>query len=153
MVEDKILNNSFNSVEFGTEGLRNTPIAIHPAVSDIYEESTTENIEDVHVRKELEQDIYQLYVESDFYKKYGQDCKKIERPDIPLIYHYFKHKLQEKKVYNAVQIFCMIAEFFDLNYKILYNDIISLEEKATILTLLENSMGLETEFESCGELF
>ena len=153
MVEDKILNNRFNAVEYGTDNLRNNPIAINPMVSDMYEEATTEDIEGMRQRKKLEDTMYQLYIESEFYKKYGNDSKRIERPDIPLIYAYFKKKLKDIGEYDIVEIFCAIAEFFDLNYKVLYNDIVSLDDKGMILTILDQRNGLENEYEQCDQLF
>ena len=52
-----------------------------------------------------------------------------------------------------MQIFCAIAEFFELNYKTLYNDIISLEDKSEILEALQESYGLESTLSSSKKLF
>lgn len=152
-MEDKILNNRFDAVEYGTDNLRNNPIAINPAVSDMYEESITEDIEGLRQRKTLEEEMYQLYIESEFYKKYKKECKRIERPDIPLVYAYFKKKLKEKGTYNMVEIFCAIAEFFELNYKVLFNDIISLDDKGIIMSVLDANNGLDSEYDNCEQLF
>ena len=95
----------------------------------------------------------ELYEASEFYEKYGQDCKKLEKADISNVYYTFKRQLLEKDDYNLVQVFTTIAEFFDLNYKTLYNDIISLEDKAEILEILRDMYGLESQFAKSKKLF
>jgi len=54
---------------------------------------------------------------------------------------------------TLIKIFCAIAEFFDLNYKILYNDILTLEDKVKILDQLEKEYGLEKQFTKSKALF
>lgn len=152
-MQDKIINNSYNKVDYGQEVLSQSPITISPLVSDLYEETTSESIEDLYVKRRLYKELLSLYEESEFYEKYGQDCKKIDKVDIPNIYYTFKERLIEMNKYNLVQIFTTIAEFFDLNYKILYNDIISLEDKAEILEILQDMYGLETQFSKSKKLF
>jgi len=152
-MEYKIINNSFNSVEYGTDSLKSTQIAINPAVSDVYEESTTSSIEDVYTRRKMESEIMDMYERSEFYKKYGNEYKKVDRCDMSPIYYYFKDEFMKIGTYNAVEIFLCIAEFFDMNYKILYNDIISLEDKGRILSTLEETIGLDSIFEKSYRLF
>ena len=150
---DKIINNSYDAVDYGQEALSQSPIAINPLVSEQDEEATSENIEDIYTRKKLYNQMSELYEASEFYEKYGQDCKKLEKADISNVYYTFKHQLLEKNDYNLVQIFTTIAEFFDLNYKTLYNDIISLEDKAEILEILRDMYGLESQFAKSKKLF
>ena len=150
---DKIINNSYDAVDYGQEALSQSPIAINPLVSDQYEEATSENIEDIYTRKSLYNQMSELYEASEFYEKYGQDCKKLEKADISNVYYTFKRQLLEKDDYNLVQVFTTIAEFFDLNYKTLYNDIISLEDKAEILEILRDMYGLESQFAKSKKLF
>lgn len=150
---DKIINNSYDAVDYGQEALSQSPIAINSLVSEQYEEATSENIEDIYARKKLYNQMSELYEASEFYEKYGQDCKKLEKADISNVYYTFKHQLLEKNDYNLVQIFTTIAEFFDLNYKTLYNDIISLEDKAEILEILRDMYGLESQFAKSKKLF
>ena len=150
---DKIINNSYDAVDYGQEALSQSPIAINPLVSDQYEEATSENIEDIYTRKNLYNQMSELYEASEFYEKYGQDCKKLEKADISNVYYTFKRQLLEKDDYNLVQVFTTIAEFFDLNYKTLYNDIISLEDKAEILEILRDVYGLESQFAESKKLF
>ena len=150
---DKIINNSYDAVDYGQEALSQSPIAINPLVSEQYEEATSENIEDIYTRKKLYNQMSELYEASEFYEKYGQDCKKLEKADISNVYYTFKHQLLEKNDYNLVQIFTTIAELFDLNYKTLYDDIISLEDKAEILEILRDMYGLESQFAKSKKLF
>ena len=150
---DKIINNSYDAVDYGQEALSQSPITINPLVSDQYEEATSDNIEDIYTRKNLYNQISELYEASEFYEKYGQDCKKLEKADISNVYYTFKRQLLEKDDYNLVQVFTTIAEFFDLNYKTLYNDIISLEDKAEILEILRDMYGLESQFAKSKKLF
>ena len=150
---DKIINNSYDAVDYGQEALSQSPIAINPLVSEQYEEATSENIEDIYTRKNLYNQMSELYEASEFYEKYGQDCKKLEKADISNVYYTFKRQLLEKDDYNLVQVFTTIAEFFDLNYKTLYNDIISLEDKAEILEILRDMYGLESQFAKSKKLF
>lgn len=152
-MEDKIINNRFDNVEYGTEGLRPGTISIHPKISDRYEESVSENIEDVYMWKKLQEQLYDLYKQSEFYEKYGEDNKKLEKRDVADVYYYFKHKLLDLDNYSIVQVFCAIAEFFDLNYKTLYNDIVSLEDKADLIETLVETHGLEKSFANAKRLF
>lgn len=147
MLEDKIINNSFDNVDYGTESLKQSGISISPFVSDRYEESISENIEEIYLRKRINEKMVELYEASPYFSKYGKE-KKLEKADIPEIYYTFKAELRKDNSYNLVQIFCAIAEFFELNYKTLYNDIISLEDKAEILENLRENYGLESQMSS-----
>lgn len=153
MLEDKIINNNYDAVEYGTESLKTSSIAISPLVADRYEESISENIEEVFIRKKLDEIVANIYEQSKYFEKYGKDYKKVEKADIADIYYTFKAELKKEHDYNIVQIFCAIAEFFDFNYKTLYNDIITIEDKAAILENLRESYGLEKEFAKSKKLF
>jgi hypothetical protein len=153
MVEDKIINNNYDSVEYGTESLRQTSIAISPLVSERYEDSISDNMEEVFVKRRLYEDLLEIYENSKYFQKYGKDYKKLEKADVSDIYYTFKAELKTKESYNLVDIFCAIAEFFDLNYKTLYNDIASLEDKAELLEILQENYGLERQFGKSKKLF
>jgi hypothetical protein len=153
MLEDKIINNNFDRVEYGTECLRGGTIEIDPKIKDRYEEATSENIEDVYTRKKLYNDLSNLYRSSKFYEKYGQSMKKLDRKDMIDVYYTFKEALMAKSEYSLVQVVCAIAEFFEMNYKILYNEILSLEDKATVLEGLQELYGLESNFANSKRLF
>jgi hypothetical protein len=175
MLGDKIFNNSFDNVEYGVERTTQASIQISPFVEKQYEESVSENIDELYVRRRLMQIMYELYLNSEFFEKYGQKqhidaskdssalqyddlvynpvLKKIERGDLFKIYYYFKDELQKRHEFSIIQIFCTIAEFFDLNYKTLYNDILTLEDKVNILEHLEKEYGLDKHFARSKALF
>jgi hypothetical protein len=153
MIEDKIINNGFDNVEYGIERTTQSSIQISPFVEDRYEESTSEHIEEIYTRRRLMELMNELYENSKFYEKYGKNLKKIERCDLFDIYYHFKDELRKTHEFSVVQIFCTIAEFFDLNYKTLYNDILTLEDKVSILDHLEKDYGLEKHFAKSKSLF
>ena len=175
MIEDKIFENSFDKVEYGVERTTQESIQISPFVEKQYEESVSENIDELYVRRRLMQIMYELYLNSEFFEKYGQKkhidasrdssslkyedlvynpvVKKIERGDLFKIYYYFKDELNKYHEFSIIQIFCTIAEFFDLNYKTLYNDILTLEDKVNILEHLEKEYGLDKHFARSKALF
>lgn len=152
-MDGKILNNRFDCVDFGNERTSNLKVSISPFVEDQYRENVSDNIDDVYVDKELMNLMNDLYVESEFYEKYGQIAKKVDRRDVVDIYYYFKRKLLETNRYTIIQIFCAISDFFDINYKTLYNDVITLEDKVEILEMLEDMYGLESQFSKSNRLF
>ena len=175
MLEDKIFENSFDKIEYGVERTTQASIQISPFVEKQYEESVSENIDELYVRRRLMQIMYEIYLNSEFFEKYGQKqhiavskdssvlqyedlvynpvVKKIERCDLFDIYYYFKDELQKYHEFSIIQIFCTIAEFFDLNYKTLYNDILTLEDKVNILDHLEKEYGLDKHFARSKSLF
>ena len=153
MIEDKIINNSFDKVDYGIERTTQSAIQIHPSVESQYEESVSENIDEVYTRRRLMELMDQLYPESPFFEKYKKNLKKVERADFYNIYYHFKDELMKFNEFSVVQIFCTIAEFFDMNYKTLYNDVLSLEDKVKILDYLEKEFGLEKQFTSSKSLF
>ena len=112
MMEDKIFENSFDKVEYGVERTTQESIQISPFVEKQYEESVSENIDELYVIRRLMKIMYDLYLNSEFFEKYGQKqhidaskdsstlqyedlvynpvAKKIERGDLFKIYYYFK---------------------------------------------------------------
>lgn len=175
MIEDKIFENSFDNVEYGSERTSQASIQISPFVEKQYEESVSENIDELYVKRRLMKIMYDAYLNSEFFKKYGQRqhvdaskdssalqydelvydpvVKKIERADLFGIYYHFKDELQKFNEFSIIQIFCTIADFFDLNYKTLYNDILTLEDKVNILDHLEKEYGLDKHFAKSKSLF
>lgn len=153
-MQDKIGNSSYDNKEYGLERTSQTPIQIDPQAESMYEEATSEHIEEIYARRRMMDEMNKLYEKSEYFEKYG-GCKpkKVERSDLMGIYYHFKEELQKLNEYNIVQIFITIAEFFDLNYKTLYNDILTLEDKVEILDHLADDYGLEREFSNSNPLF
>lgn len=175
MLEDKIFENSFDKVDYGVERTTQTSIQISPFAEKQYEESVSDSIDELYAKRRLMQLMYEIYLKSEFFNKYGQKqhidavqdssvqnydeliynpvVKKVERGDLFKIYYYFKDELKKENEFSIIQIFCTIAEFFDLNYKTLYNDILTLEDKVDILEHLEKEYGLEKQFSKSKALF
>lgn len=153
-MQDKIGNSSYDNVEYGMERTSQTPIQIDPFAEDMYEEATSENIDEVYTKRNIMNVMNDLYEKSEYFEKYGGGkLKKVERADVFGIYYYFKDELKKLNSYNIVQIFLVIAEFFDLNYRTLYNDILTLEDKVEILDKLSDDYGLENQFAKSNPLF
>jgi hypothetical protein len=153
-MQDKIGNSSYDNVEYGVERTAQTPIQIDPYAEDMYEEATSENIEELYVKRKMMDVMNEIYEQSEYFSKYGGvKPKKVERSDLFGIYYYFKDELRKRSEYTIVQIFITIAEFFDLNYRTLYNDILTLEDKVEILDHLSDEYGLERQFAKSNPLF
>lgn len=153
MLEDKIINNNYDNVDYGAVFTKSSSIAVNPLVADRYEEALSDDVSEIYTRKHIYEELAMLYEESEFYSKYGQDARKIEKRDISDVYYTFKELLKKKHEYSLVQIFCAIAEFFEFNYKVLYNDVCSLEDKAELLEGLQHLYGLEKSLNSSKKLF
>jgi hypothetical protein len=148
---EKILNNSYNDVEYTTQ--HNQPIAVSPIISNQYEEATTEDPYDLLTKRSLNDLIFNLYLESEIYNKYHNNYKKIDKEDISPIWFYFKNKLLELGGYNIVEIICGVAEFFEFNYIVLYENVISVEDKIVLLSTLENVYSYKSKFLKSKKLF
>ena len=71
-----ILNNSYNGVDRGDERTsQNSTITISPLI-DTYEESTTEDIENLYSTAKLYDILYEEFLTSPFYEKYGKPVLK-----------------------------------------------------------------------------
>jgi hypothetical protein len=150
---NEIINNSYEDVDYTNDRFTSRTLSINPMVSDNYKETSSEDLDEVYNMKQLEEALNELYMDSPWYSKYKQNIKKIEKADISEIYYYFKERLVNTKMYSIVHIFCSICEFFDFNYKNVYNDIISIKDKAAILEALEERYGLENQFSKAVKLF
>lgn len=150
---NEIINNSYEDVDYTNDRFTQNTLSIDPMVSDNYKESLSDELDEVYNLKQLEEFLGEFYENSPWFAKYGRNAKKIERGDISDIYYYFKEKLESVKIFNIVHILCAICEFFDLNYKYVYNDIVSLRDKANILESLEDKYGLEDYFKKSVKLF
>ena len=87
MIEDKIFENSFDKVDYGVERTTQASIQISPFVEKQYEESVSENIDDLYTRRRLMRIMYDLYIDSEFFEKetkerdwniWGADAKDTE---------------------------------------------------------------------------
>lgn len=150
---NEIINNSYEDVDYSNDRFTARTLSINPMVSEDYKEALSEDLDEVYNLKQLEESLNELYVNSPWYEKYQKDVKKIEKTDISKIYYYFKENLMNTKMYSIIHVFCAICEFFDFNYKYIYNDVISIKDKAAILEALEERYGLDTQFSKSIRLF
>ena len=153
-MEHDFYNSSYDSVEYGKERTVQQSISISPEVSSQYEDITSENMEDVYTRKRMDELMEKFYLESEYVGKFGNDStRKLDKKDMFELYYYFKEKFKALDEFNAIQIICTIAEFFDMNYKTLYKDVITLEDKVEILEIFEDQKGTDNELKHLNRLF
>ena len=142
--EDKIINNSFNSGELNFQEFTQT-IKVDNRVSDLYEDQFGDLIE-YRTFQLLNDKIYELFSESPYHKKY-KNPKRVDKNDMIKMYYYFKDKLNENKEFSAMEIFIGFAEFFQINYDQLYNEIRVLD-KESLLKELNEKYGLKDKIKT-----
>lgn len=146
-----ILDNNWNKVDRELGSV--SEIRVSSAVENQYIEATTENISDVYINRNIDEILYNVFKDSPYYEKYNISVKKIDRKEVPGLWLYFRDELRrEIKNINTVQILLAVAEFFNLDYNSLYNDIISITDKSEILEIMQNIYGYESELK-CNKLF
>lgn len=143
--EDKIINNSYNTGELDFEIL-SQEIKIHPRVEHKYDEFSSENIIELRTYNSLRDEIYNMFQKSPYYEKY-KELKKVDKKDMRELYYYFKSKLAKENKYTTMEMFISIAEFFQINYKYLYNEI-GVLDKENILKELNEKYNLNNRIES-----
>jgi hypothetical protein len=147
----KIFNNGWNQID--RENMMMASITLDPSMDDCYDDATTDDIIDLYIQRRINSVLHDLYTSSIFFEKYNKNVKRIDKSDLYNVYVYFRDKLYiEMPEINIVQIFIGIAEFFELNYDILYNDIISIEDKSKVLECLANVYGVQAKMK-CLKLF
>lgn len=146
-----ILDNNWNKIDRELGSF--SEIRVSSAVENQYIEATTDNISDIYVNRTIDEILYEIFLISPYYEKYNMSVKKIDKKEVPGLWLYFRDELRRTtKNINTVQILCAIAEFFNLDYNILYNDIISITDKSEILETVQNIYGYENELK-CNKLF
>jgi hypothetical protein len=141
MSEDKIINNSFNSGELNFQEFTQS-IKIDNRVSSQYDDILGDILE-YRTMQDLNNIIYQLFLESPYYKKY-KTPKRVDKNDMMKMYYYFKDEISKDKNnnFNLMEFFISFAEFFQINYDQLYSEIRVLD-KETILKELNEKYGLK----------
>lgn len=112
-------------------------IRINNLVSDNYEDINGDIIK-ARLISAINEKMYELFHESPFYDKYKDD-KKIDKSELMDMYFYFRQKLIAETKYTLSQIFICFAEFFDVNYKILYGELCVLDKDMLIRELSEST--------------
>lgn len=127
-----IANDSENPYEDFTSSIR-----INALVQDIYEDTNGDIIK-ARLDKLINERMYEIFNESPFSGKYDNG-QKIEKLDLLDMYYYFRNILISENKYTLSQIFICFAEFFDVNYKILYNEVSALDKSVIIRDLSDNT--------------
>lgn len=145
MKEDKILNNSYNSGDIEYESFGKT-MKIHDKVAGQYKNTISENMIEQRTLDILDDKIYKIFIESPFYEKY-KNPKRVDKGDMVKMYYYFKDRLVKEVAFTSIQIFIGFAEFFQINYEQLYNEI-GVLDKENVLKELNENLGLEKKIKT-----
>ena len=135
MAIDKILNNTFNTGEIKYETFT-SQIKIDDGISSQYDDQLSDNMVEQRVLKMLNEELYEIFKESPFYEKY-KNPKRVDKGDMIKMYYYFKNKLLRKNTFTSMEIFIGFAEFFQVNYDQLYNDVGVLDKESILKELNE----------------
>lgn len=88
----------------------------------------------------LQENIYKIFNESELRKKYPKN-KKVKKDDVLKIFNFFIERLDEPERYSYTEKFIEIANFMNINFKILYNSL-STSYKEQILKELNNKYNI-----------
>jgi hypothetical protein len=133
--EDKIINNAYNQGEQTYEDFGAT-MKVDDSVFSLYEDQLGENIIEKRTAKMLDDEMYEIFKESPYYEKYKKP-KRADSNDRLKMYYYFKEKLLKNKNYTNMEIFIAFAEFFQVNYDQLYNEVGVLDKEGLLKELNE----------------
>lgn len=137
--KDKILNNSYNNLDFMPDYV--TPIEVSHRVSHVYGESTTENIEELRMMEELEIDLYKMFEDSKYYKSFRNTIKKMPKKKEPEVFYYFYNQLDALNKYETVDIVKSLLEFFNINYNLAWENLLTVPIKEAILRVVKRKYG------------
>jgi len=111
----------------------------------LYEDQLGDVIE-YRTKQLLNDEIYKIFEESDYYEKYKVP-KRVDKHDMIKMYYFFKGELTKIKNFSAMEIFIGFAEFFQINYDQLYNEIRVLD-KESLLRELNEKYGLNSRIKT-----
>jgi len=132
MKEDKIFNNKFNSGEVEYEAFGKMNI-----VSDL---TSTDDVFEEYNERQLQEDIYKIFVESKYYEEYLKN-KKVPKSEIANLYYYFDERIPETSEVTIVEKFINVAEFMNISYDDLYRELGPVY-KEKILREMDNKYGI-----------
>ena len=139
MKEDKIINNSFNSGELNYQQFTQS-IKVDSRVSALYEDQLGDVLEH-RTAQVLNDIIYKIFKVSPYYEKY-KNPKRVDKNDMIKMYYYFKEEIKKERDFSPMEIFIGFAEFFQINYDQLYNEVRVLD-KESLLKELNEKYGLD----------
>jgi hypothetical protein len=113
MKEDKIFNNRYNAGDIEYEPFKKIQIHDKFASRDIIEEYS-----DI----QLQENLYAIFIASEYFEEYSKN-KKFFKSEIANIYYYFDERLMNSTAIPAVEKFVVIAEFMNIPYEVLYEEL------------------------------
>jgi hypothetical protein len=134
MKEDKIFNNKFNTGEVEYEVFGKISIKGDHSTGDSYDE---------YNEKKLQEEIYNIFIDSNYYQEYIKN-KKVPKSEVAEIYYYFDERIPHSDEISAVERFINIAEFMNLSYEVLYQELAPVY-KEKLLRELDNKYGIFTK--------
>lgn len=137
LTNDKIFGNSFNSGETDFEVFGKLKIQDS---FNTFDTEFTDNSYETYERGELQKEIYDMFIESEFYEKYKR-IKQVPKSDMKKIYYYFAEPVRNRNRYTMVEIFTEIANFMNLNYKEMFHNLLPLD-KQLLIEELDCSFGV-----------
>ena len=143
--EDKIINNSYNQGEQTYEDFGAT-MKVHDSVFSLYEDQLGDNIVENRTLKMLDDEMYEIFQNSPYYEKYKKP-KRADGNDRIKMYYYFKEQLLKRRKYTNMEIFIAFAEFFQVNYDQLYNEV-GVLDKEVLLRELNEKYGLSNRIKT-----
>jgi hypothetical protein len=132
--QDKIINNTYNQGEQSYEELGT--MKVHDSVFSLYEDQLGDNIIENRTLKMLDDEMYDIFKKSPYYEKYKKP-KRADGNDRIKMYYYFKQQLLQQRKYTNMEIFIAFAEFFQVNYDQLYNEVGVLDKEGLLRELNE----------------
>jgi len=132
--QDKIINNTYNQGEQSYEELGT--MKVHDSVFSLYEDQLGDNIIENRTLKMLDDEMYDIFKKSPYYEKYKKP-KRADGNDRIKMYYYFKQQLLQERKYTNMEIFIAFAEFFQVNYDQLYNEVGVLDKEGLLRELNE----------------
>jgi hypothetical protein len=119
LYHDKIFSNDYNTGNLDFEEYSNLP-----KVDTFYAEDNLKECYDSYEynrKKDLEEKVDLFFIESDIGKAIGNK-KKLSKQILPQVYVAIREKFI-KNDYTGSEIFTTIAEYFSINYDVLYENI------------------------------
>lgn len=141
MIFDKITTNSYNTGDMDFQEFT-SPIALNDNISSRYEEYSLDAT-DYKIKKQLENALYEIFINSEYYEKY-KTPRNLDKNDLLTMYYYFKDILVLENIFSPIDIFKGFAEFFEVNYNILYSKI-SIKDKESILKEINDTIQIKNK--------
>lgn len=128
---DPILNNSYNQVDYSPDF--SSTIEVAPDVSHLYPDATGENIEYERIKTQINEDLYELFKNSEYYKSFRKTVKKMPKRKEPEVFYYFFNALHKMNKYDCYDIVLTLFEFFNINYDLAWKNLLTTPIKEELL--------------------